>query len=182
MFATATPSIGGSIRRVDVLHFEHTAADVEIALWIWNFDAGFAQMFVDQEIQIALEPPRPVTHFLTPDHQLEVDRAVAEFVEKNARLRIGQRGRMFARGGNQCLAHFVDVAAISDADGNPKPHPRIAVSPVRHRRIDELRIWDDHGDVVVGHDHRAPRANMLDLAGDARDLDAIAYCDWPFGQ
>src|SRR6266481_1618560 len=74
MFATGRirPTGGSILRRVDVLHLEHTAADVEIALWIWNFDVGFAQMFVDQEIQIALEPPRPITHFHAPDHELEM--------------------------------------------------------------------------------------------------------------
>src|SRR5216684_2903500 len=184
MFATGRirPTGGSILRRVDVLHLEHTAADAEIALWIWNFDVGFAQMFVDQEIQIALEPPRPITHFHAPDHELEVDRAVAELVEKNARLRIGERGGMFARGGNQRIAHFVDVAAICDPDWNPKAHPRIAVGPVRHRRINEFRVRDDHGDVVVSHDHRATRANMLHLASDARYLHAVAHRDRPLRQ
>jgi len=155
---------------------------MEIALWIWNFDAGRAQMFVDQEIQIAFESARPITHFHAPDHQLEVDRAVAEFVEKNARRRIGERGGMFAGGGNQRIAHFVDVAAISDADWNAKTHPRIAVGPVCHRRVDELGVRDDHRDVVVGHDHGAAGPNVLNLAGDAGYFDAVAHRDGPLGQ
>ena len=89
---------------------------------------------------------------------------------------------MFAGSGNQRFAHSVDVAAISDADRNAKTHPRIAVGPVRHWRIDEFRIRDDHGDVVVSHDHRAAGPNMLHLAGDARHLHAVAHRDRPLRQ
>src|SRR5437016_14079875 len=93
MFATGRirPTGGSILCRVDVLHLEHTAADVEISLRIWTFDAGRAQMFVDQKIQIALEPPRPITHFHAPDPELEVERAVAELVEENARRRTRKR-------------------------------------------------------------------------------------------
>src|SRR5207237_8391016 len=103
------------LRRVDVLHFEHTAADVEIALWIWNFNSCFAQMFLDQEIQIALEPAGPVTHFLAPDNELEVDCAVAEFLEENARLRFRKGCRMCARDGNQGLGRCVVGVAVNSA-------------------------------------------------------------------
>src|SRR5438876_12093257 len=131
MFATGRirPTGGSILRRVDVLHLEHTAADVKIALWIWNFDAGRAQMFVDQKIQIALEPPRPITHFHAPDHELEVDRAVTELVEENARRRIRKRGWMFAGRGNQRFAHTVDVAAMREADRNAKRKQRMDVTP-----------------------------------------------------
>src|SRR5437899_12841207 len=106
MFATGRirPTGGSILRRVDVLHLEHTAADVEIALRIWNFDAGRAQLFVDQKIQIALEPPRPITHFHAPDHELEVHCAVAELVQENARRRISKRGWMLPGSRKQRLA------------------------------------------------------------------------------
>src|SRR4029077_19928885 len=73
-------------------------------------------------------------------------------------------------------------ASIGDPDRDAKPHPRIAVGPVCHRRINELRVWHDHRDVVVGYDDGAPGANLLDLTGDTRDFDAIPNRDWPFRQ
>src|SRR5213075_3527890 len=62
------------------------------------------------------------------------------------------------------------------------PHPRIAISPVRYRRVDEFRVWDNHRDVVVRANHRAASANLLHLAGNAGDFDAVTDSDWSFGQ
>ena len=57
---------------------------------------------------------------------------------------------MFVTGGDERLADFVHVAAVGDAHWDAETHARIAVSPVSHRRIDELRVRHDHGDVIVG--------------------------------
>src|SRR6266851_5809442 len=89
---------------------------------------------------------------------------------------------MIAGGGDEGIAHLVYIAAVSHAHGDAKTHTWIAVGPVRDCRIDELRIGHDHGDVVVGHDHCATRANLLHLASDARDVDPVPDCDGSFSQ
>ena len=80
------------------------------------------------------------------------------------------------------LAHQLDVTAVGHADRNAKTHPRVAIGPVRHRRIDELLVRHDHGDVVVRDDHRAARPDFLHLPGHARDFDPIADRDRAFRQ
>src|SRR6266403_3147867 len=80
---------------------------------------------------------------------------------------------MFARRGHERLTHFVDVAAVSHAYGQTKPHARIAIMPVRHWRVDEFRVRHDHGDVIARHNNRAARANLLHPADDARDFHTV---------
>src|SRR5436190_16932221 len=155
---------------------------MEIALRIWNFNSSCAQMLFDQKIQLAFESPWLVTHFFAPDDHFKINRAVAEFFEIGIRRRIVQRGRMLARRSDECLTYFIHVAAISYSNWQPKTHPRIAVCPVCDRRIDELLIRHDHGDAVVGHDNRAARPNLLYLAGNPRDFNAIADGDRPLGK
>src|SRR6476646_7611057 len=70
----------------DVFHFECSAADMQVALWIWDLDAGSGEMLVDQVIQVASEPARAVTHFAAPGNQLEIDGATAKFLQKRSRL------------------------------------------------------------------------------------------------
>ena len=61
---------------------------MHVALWIWDLDAGSGEMLVDQVIQVASEPAWAVTHFATPGNELEVDGAIAKFLQKRGRLRI----------------------------------------------------------------------------------------------
>ena len=107
-------------------------------------------MFVDQKIQVAFEPARPVAHLAAPDDQLKINRALAEFLEIDIWRRLAQRGRMFAGCRDEGLAHFVYVAAVGHAHWHAEAHAWIAVSPVRHRRVDEFRVRHDHRDVIVG--------------------------------
>ena len=106
----------------DVFHLERSAADIEVALGIWDLDPGSGEMFVDQVIQVASEPARAVTHFTAPGNELEIDGAIAKFLQKRGRLRIIQRGWVLARCGDQRLTNFVHVAAISHAYRKTKPH------------------------------------------------------------
>src|SRR5438105_3175766 len=71
-----------------------SAANVQIALREGNLDAGFAEFFFDREIEIALEPARPMAHLTAPDHQLEFDRAFAKLFQENARGRVLQHMRI----------------------------------------------------------------------------------------
>ena len=79
-------------------------------------------------------------------------------------------------------SHLFYVAAVGHANRNAKTHARIAIGPVRHRRIDELRVRHDHGDVVVGQNDGAAGTNLLHLSGDAGHFDAVADRDRPFRQ
>ena len=90
--------------------------------------------------------------------------------------------RIFRAGRNQSFAHFFHIASVGYADRNAKADPRIAIGPVRYRRIDELRVRNDRRDVVVGHYDRAARANLLHLADDPRDFDAVANRNRPLRQ
>src|SRR5437762_13128670 len=155
---------------------------MEIALRIWNFNSSFAEMLFDQKIQLAFESPWLVTHFIAPDDRFKINRAVAEFFEIGIWRGIVQRGRMLARRSDECLTYFIHVAAISYSNWHPKTHPRIAVCPVCDRRIDELLIRHDHGNAVIGHDERASCPNLLHLAGDACDFNAITDRDRSLGK
>ena len=85
--------------------------------------------------------------------------------------------RIFCAGRDQRFAHFFHIASVGDADRNAKTHTRIAIGPVRYGRIDEFRVRHDRRDVVVRHYDRAARANLLHLADDSRDFDAVADGD-----
>src|ERR1051325_604779 len=89
---------------------------------------------------------------------------------------------MLARGRDQRFTDFVHVAAVSDAHWKTKTHTRIAILPVGHRRIDELRVWDDNRDVVVGHDDGTSRSDLPNCAQDTRYFDAITDGDRPLCQ
>ena len=91
---------------------------------------------------------------------------------------MGILARYFQKG----IPHFLQIAAIGDTDWNAKPDSRVAISPVRHWRIDEFRVRHDHGDVVVGTNDRAARANLLHLTCDTGDLHPIADSDRSFCQ
>src|SRR5439155_1565014 len=73
-------------------------------------------------------------------------------------------------------------AAASDPHRQAKAHPPVAISPVRHRRIDEFRVWHNYHDVVVRANHRAACANSFHLTGDSRHLDTISDRDRSLGQ
>src|SRR5258705_2380828 len=106
---------------------------MQVALGTWDLDAGSGEVLVDQVVQVASEPARAVTHFAAPGNELEVDGAIAKFLQKRGRLRIVQRGWVLACGGDQRLTRFVHVAAISYAYRKTKPHHRIAVSTIGYR-------------------------------------------------
>src|ERR1700750_2903222 len=62
---------------------QNTAPNVEVALRIGDLDLSLPQLLLDREIQIALEPAGTVAHFAAPDHELEIDGALAEFLQEN---------------------------------------------------------------------------------------------------
>lgn len=147
-----------------------------------DLDTGLAQLFFNSEIQIAPVTPRSGAHVAAPNHQLQLDGVVAEFVQKNAGRRIIQRVGIFLGGREQGLTRFLQVASVSDSDGDSETNARIAISPVGDRRVYELRVRHDHGDVVVRANHCASGANLLHLTADAGDIDPIADCDRSLGQ
>src|ERR1043166_6783859 len=71
-----------------VFHFKRAAANMKIALRIWNFDSLCAEVFADQIIQVAFETARSPAHFVTPNDELEVDCALPKFLEERIRGRI----------------------------------------------------------------------------------------------
>src|SRR5438552_16996026 len=101
---------GGSIRRVDVLHFEHAAADMQVALWERDFDSGFTQLLLRREIEIAPITARPIAHLAAPDDKLKINGIYAEFLQDNARCWIFQSVRVLAGGGEQLFADCVNVS------------------------------------------------------------------------
>src|SRR5215468_1820938 len=90
------PLIGGTLVSKLILrhvfHLECPAADMQVALGIWDFNASSGEMLVDQVIQVASEPARSVTHFVAPGDELEIDCAIAKFLQKRSRLWILERG------------------------------------------------------------------------------------------
>jgi len=89
---------------------------------------------------------------------------------------------IFPRHFQQRSSRLLQIASVGDTDWDTKTHSRVAVSPIRDRRIDELRVGHDHGDVVVGENDGAACANLLHLTGDTRDLHTIADRDRSFCQ
>src|SRR6266550_1592231 len=89
---------------------------------------------------------------------------------------------MLARCGHQRIAHFVHVAAISNTYRKTKPHTGVAIMPVGYRRIYEFRVRHNDGDIVVGHNHCTPRADLTNCAQDACYFDTISNRDRSFRQ
>src|SRR4051812_36520771 len=102
---------------------------MNVTLRIRNFDSGSGEMFVHQIIQVTLETTWPIAHFRAPDDQFEIDGVSAEFLEEHCRRRLTQRRRMFARGRDESIAHFLRIGAVSHTNRNVKSHPWIAVGP-----------------------------------------------------
>src|SRR5437762_7731508 len=80
---------------------------------------------------------------------------------------------MFAGCGDERFLHLLHIAAISHAHRKTKPHAWIAIMSVGHRRIDEFRVWHDHGDIIACQDNCAARANLLHSADDPRHFHAV---------
>src|SRR5438067_10767307 len=74
------------------------------------------------------------------------------------------------------------MAAIRETGRNAITRSRITRGPVCYWRLNELRVRHDHGDVVVGQNDSAARANLLHLPGDSGHLYSIADRDRPFRQ
>src|SRR6476659_1467090 len=103
---------------------------MQIALRERNLDPGFAKFFFDGEVEIAFKPARTMAHLGAPNDELEIDGALAELLQENARRRFFEDMRITASGRDQGISHLMHVAAVSDADRDAETHPRIAVSPV----------------------------------------------------
>src|SRR5439155_3621560 len=89
---------------------------------------------------------------------------------------------MFAGCSDECLANFVHVAPISHAHRKTKPHALIAIMPVSHRGVDELRVRHDHGNIIACQDNGAARANLLNSTDDTCYFDPISDGDRSFRQ
>src|SRR5512133_3007747 len=89
---------------------------------------------------------------------------------------------MLMRSRDERLTHFIHVDPVSYPYRQAKTHPPVAISPVRHWRINEFLVWDDHGDIIVSKNDGAARADLPHLTGDARDFNAITDGDWPFSK
>src|ERR1051325_7523602 len=122
-----------------------------------------------------------MTHFSAPYHQLKMDRTLSKVLQEHARRWFSQDVGIVFPNCNQCAANPVDITPISAADWNAKPHTRIAICPIRHWRIDELRVRDDHGDVIVCPNYCAPCADEFHLTCQASDFDSIANRDRALG-
>ena len=106
---------------------------MKITLRVGNLNPAFLEFLSNREIEITAETARSVTHFLTPDNKLEINRAFSEFIEEYVRFWLRQRVRILMGDLHQRLAYFIQVASIGDRDRDSKSHPWVAVSPVRHR-------------------------------------------------
>src|SRR4029453_18420266 len=89
---------------------------------------------------------------------------------------------MLTRSRDERFTYFIYIAPVSYAHWQAKTHSPVAISPVRHWRINEFLVWDDHGDIVVSNNDGAARADLLHLTRDARDFNAITDGDWPFSK
>src|SRR4029077_11485784 len=102
--------------------FFKATAQMQIALRVGNLNSGRPQLTKNRVIQIAAEPSWPIAHFLAPNHELEIDGALADAVEKYAWLRLCKRRWVLFRGSNQCLAHLVRITVGRHADWNSEAH------------------------------------------------------------
>src|SRR4030095_1440814 len=105
-------------------------ADAHVALRERDLDAGLAQFALDGEVQVAAKTPRAIAHFLAPDGEFEIERALAKTAEKNGGRGISERLRVFARALEQQRAYLLDVAALSHADRDAEAHFGVVVAPV----------------------------------------------------
>src|SRR2546421_11759540 len=159
-----TPSIAADARRVPFfisrseqaglrLEAQRAAAQGDVALRVGNLDALFEEEAADVVIDGALDD-EVAARAVCPDEEAEVERVVAELCELYARLRLFEE-ELHALGGAKERARDVfGVRVVGDADGDADARAALAVRPVEEVLVDELRVGDDGGDVVVGHHDR----------------------------
>src|SRR5204863_7436082 len=122
-----------------------------------------------------------MTHFRAPYHELKMDRTLSKIFQEHVRRWVSQDVGIAFPNRNQRGANLVDITSISDTDWNAKPHAGIAICPIRHWRIDELRVRDDHGDVIVCPNYCAPCPDEFHLTCQTSDFDPIADRDRALG-
>jgi len=155
---------------------------MHFALWKWDFDFVFAQLLLHCKIEFASKPARLERHLLRPYPQFKVQGTLAKPSEKYGRLGFLENLGMFPGHFQQKPPQFIEICAVSHADGKAKPNPRVAVAPVGHSMADEIGIRHDDGDIIIRYDGRAPQANLPDLSSHAPNFDSVSDGDGPFGQ
>ena len=91
---------------------------MKIALRIWNYNIVGIEGLVDSAVQFVLEAPT-INRFFYPAQQLEIETGFAELTKSNARSRVFANLSIVGGDLLQSLNDIVDIAAISDANGNP---------------------------------------------------------------
>src|SRR5208282_427946 len=107
-------------------------ADPKIALGEGDFDASITEFLVDREMEIA----RNQAAFLDVRHiapQLELEPIVAESPEEDVGLGPRQYLPIFARAGEQDVAHLCRVRSICDANLDVDAPILVAMGPVDDR-------------------------------------------------
>src|SRR2546421_1847441 len=69
-------------------YFDDPVADVQVALRIWNLDPDCGQVFVDEVIQVTFEAAGLVAHLLGPGDNIEINGAIAKFLQISRWLRV----------------------------------------------------------------------------------------------
>jgi hypothetical protein len=80
------------------------------------------------------------------------------------------------------FAEVLQIGAVSHAEGDAKADARIFVAPIGDALSDEISVWDDDGNVVIGDHGGAAQADLADLSGYATDFDSVADGNGPLGE
>ena len=154
---------------------------MKIALGEWNFDAVFAESFLDGVVDFTTKTSRILRHFSSPNAQFEVERTVAESDEKDIWRWIGQHLGVSEDDRGHEGSEFLDVGSVGNADGNSEANFGIAVTPIDYGFTDEARVGHDDRNVVIGDDDRAAKVNAIHPTGHAVDFNAVTDRDGTFG-
>src|SRR3989442_2618602 len=76
-------------------HFERAAPDMKIALGERQLDPGLAKFLLDRTIEIAAIAARAGAHLAAPDHHLQFQLVIPQFLQQNAPARILLSPRSF---------------------------------------------------------------------------------------
>ena len=122
---------------------------MKIALRIWNYNIVGIEGLVDRAVQFVLEAPT-INRFFYPAQQLEIETGFAELTKSNARSRVFANLSIVGGDLLQSLNDIVDIAAISDANGNPntvllRRPPRF----VDYFAIADEAVWNRDFDIIA---------------------------------
>ena len=123
---------------------------MQVALGICDLDTGSGEMLVDQVIQVASESARAVTHFTAPGNDLEIDGAIAKFLQ--------ERGRLMVAHGDE--VYEGQIVGIHSRDND------LVVNPLKAKKLTNIRAAGRDENIILSNPVRMTLEQAMEFIDD----------------